>query len=191
MFSKVNVRSEIPVVLFVIAAAAMATGIFMIAQHPTTNDTGTASHASASQGEGKQAPEFNISAIGGGKINLKDYRGKVVVLDFWSIACGPCIDANQNLQRLYEDYQKLGLQVVGLSLDRDSGAVEEFLKTNPVNYPIGLATDDIIKNYGGIFAIPQTFVLDRNGRIVRKYEGFSELTSYQIEKMVKKLLSAG
>jgi len=189
LFGKLDFRKHIHLVLFVIAAAAGAMGIFMLVDRPATDIQGSSSRASASENKNKIAADFDIPAVGGGNICLKDYRGKVVILDFWSIACGPCIEANKKLQSMYDEYGKMGLQIIGLSIDRNILDVENFLKKNPIKYPVGLVTDDVIKGYGGIFGIPQTFVLDREGRIVKRYEGYSELSAYQMEKMVKKLLA--
>lgn len=140
--------------------------------------------------EGKPAPKFVAPAIGGGEIKLENYYGKVVVVDFWSIGCSPCIEANAHLDKLYRRYRDLGFVAIGLSIDREPEIVQEFLKRVPVSYPVGMATEDIIRKFGGIFAIPQSFVLDKNSNIVKKYEGFSNLSAYNMEELIKQLLKA-
>ena len=189
MFNKVFSSSNLPLALVLLAFVAMGGGVLILREQPGT--PAEVPVASTAKNPGRPAPDFDVVSVGGGRIRLSDYRGKVVIVDFWSITCGPCLDANEHLQRFYSDYKKLGLEIIGLSIDQYSEQVEDFIESYPVSYHIGMATEKVIRDYGGVFSIPQTYVLDREGRIVNKYEGYSELSAYQMERLIKKLLASG
>lgn len=184
-------RENLPILLAIVSALALSGGMYLLRSQPASPPESPASPAAVAEQEGKAAPGFDIKSIGGERISLDRLRGRVVVIDFWSITCGPCVDANEHLQELYDSFGQQGLSVIGLSIDKDEQAVKQFLRFNPVSYPVGLATDEVIRAYGGVFALPQTFIVDKDGKIVRKYEGFSALTAYQMERTIKKLLSQG
>lgn len=182
-----KVIKALPLALIGVALVTFSVGVYLLKSG--TNAGVSAAKSNEYQiAEGKPAPKFVAPAVGGGEIRLENYKGKVVVVDFWSIACSPCIEANAHLDKLYRTYRELGFVVIGLSIDRNVEIVQEFLKRVPVSYPMGMATDDTIRKFGGIFAIPQSFVLDKNGNIVKKYEGFSTLSAYNMEEVIKQLL---
>lgn len=184
-----KIMKAVPWAFVAIAVACLGFGLYLLTSESHSNISAAKSNEiKVEVAEGKPAPKFVAPAIGGGEIRLENYKGKVVVVDFWSIACSPCIEANAHLDKLYKAYRDLGFVVIGLSIDRNMEVVEEFLKRVPVSYPTGMATEDIIRKFGGIFAIPQSFILDKNGNIVKKYEGFSTLSAYNMEETVKRLL---
>ena len=77
--------------------------------------------------KGSQAPDFDIPALRGGRLRLRDFRGKVVMLDFWSVACAPCIYATAHLQKLYKKYGDKGFTVIGINLDMGSPMAKDFV----------------------------------------------------------------
>ncbi len=186
---KSTLRAGLPWVLLSIAAVSMLGGIVILMYNPMSGVSNAASGSKSYQKTAKYAPEFDVETIHGKRLKLSDLRGKVVVLDFWSITCGPCIMANQHLQQMHEKYRKMDLEIVGMSVDPVQKQVENFLETYPVDYTIALATNKVIRDYGGTFSLPETYIIDRNGKIVRKYEGYSALMAHQMETTVKKLLS--
>jgi thiol-disulfide isomerase/thioredoxin len=96
----------------------------------------------------------------------------VVILDFWATWCGPCRLEIPHFVEMQRKYGAQGLAVVGLSLDEDgANAVGPFVKKHDVNYTMLLARKEIADLYGGVVGIPTTFVLDRQGRIVKKFIG--------------------
>lgn len=133
------------------------------------------------------APPWALQDLRGKTVNLSDFRGKVVVLDFWATWCPPCREEIPHFVDLQKQYGGQGLAVVGVSLD-DVGpdAVADFVKKNNVNYTIVMGNGDVTERYGHIQGIPTTFVIDRDGNIVSKHAGFTEASV--IEGDVKKLL---
>ncbi len=108
----------------------------------------------------------------GKKFNLADYKGKVVILDFWATWCGPCREGIPDLISIQENY-KGKVVVIGISLDdeRTKENIVPFMKEYGINYPIVFGDSEVLTNYGGINAIPTSFIIDQKGNIVDKNIG--------------------
>ncbi len=127
------------------------------------------------------APEFKLSGLDGKPVTLADSRGKVILLNFWATWCGPCRAEIPDLVELQNKY-KDRLQILGLVVDDDDqDAIKDFVEKFGINYPVALATNDIRMQYGGIAALPTSFVLDAEGRIVQKHEGLRNPVLYETE----------
>ena len=127
------------------------------------------------------APDFKLAGIDGKPVTLADSRGKVILLNFWATWCGPCraeIPDLIELQNKYKDH----LQILGLVVDDDDpDTIKKFVGKFHINYPVALATDDLRLEYGGIPALPTSFVLDAEGRVVQKHEGLRDPVLYETE----------
>ena len=127
------------------------------------------------------APEFQLSGLDGKPISLAAARGKIVLLNFWASWCGPCRAEVPDLVELQERYMDR-LQVIGLVVDDDDmDAIHQFVKDFGINYPIGIAPSELRVQYGGIPALPTSFVLDTQGRVVQKHVGLRDPALYEIE----------
>lgn len=127
------------------------------------------------------APDFKLSGLDGKPVSLVASRGKVILLNFWATWCGPCRAEIPDLVELQSKY-KDRLQIIGLVLDdEDQQAIKEFVKEFQINYPIALATAEIRVQYGGIPALPSSFVLDAQGRVVQKHVGLRNPLLYETE----------
>ena len=127
------------------------------------------------------APDFKLTTLDGKPVTLADSHGKVILLNFWATWCGPCRAEIPDLIELQNKY-KDKLQILGLIVDDDDqDAIKEFIEKVGINYPVAIASNDIRFQYGGIAALPTSFVLDSEGRIVQKHEGLRDPLLYETE----------
>jgi peroxiredoxin len=153
------------IVRLLVAAALMALSTSMAADQ----DTVRAALRPANQR--KPAPEFTLQDSSGKTVSLKDYRGKSVLLDFWATWCHGCKLEIPWFAEFSRKYSAQGLTVVGVSLDSDGWkVVKPFIATSKVPYTIVLGNDAMAKTYG-IENMPDTFLIDREGRIAAAYSG--------------------
>ena len=138
-------------------------------------------------GPGDVAPDFALTDFNGKPMRLADYRGKLVLLNFWASWCGPCLEEMPRLSALQRNYGPLGLQVIGVSMDDEAAPAKQLLAKRPVIYPIGLGDDKLAERYGGILGLPQSFLIDRHGLILARYKGEAGLS--QIEATIKSQLT--
>lgn len=133
--------------------------------------------------EGPYPPNYN-TASSANNLNLSDFRGKVVVLDFWATWCPPCRKGIPDLVELKEEFKNDDVEIIGISLDSFTrgGATKNdvvpFMKEYGINYPIVIGDPNVAQNYGGINSIPTSFVIDKEGYIVSYYQGLVEKRAY-------------
>ena len=129
----------------------------------------------------QDAPAFLATDLDGQKISTADWKGKVVLLNFWATWCPPCraeIPMLIQLKDLYKDR----LVVVGVSLDDDPAEdVKKFAASNRFNYPVVMATRELVTEYGGVPALPTTFVINPDGKVVQKHIGLYRSSVYEGE----------
>jgi peroxiredoxin len=168
--------------LFVITLISLLGLVFVIqscSQENSKQDSATPQEVSvqqadppASESNAAQAPDFALKDAQGNLIKLSDYRGKVVILDFWATWCPPCRMEIPGYVKMYNKYKDDGLVIIGVSLDNDGWTpVRPFMKEYKIKYPIVLGNREIANAYGGVSAIPTTFIINRKGEIVEKKIG--------------------
>jgi thiol-disulfide isomerase/thioredoxin len=140
-----------------------------------------------SGGDHPDAPPISLTDIYGKKLDLADYKGKVVVLDFWATWCEPCRFEIPGLVEMQVKYAKQGFSVIGISMDDEPGPVVEFYKEFKMNYPVAVGNPRVGELYGGIFGLPTTFMIGRDGRIYAKHTGATG--SSVLEDEVQQLLA--
>jgi thiol-disulfide isomerase/thioredoxin len=127
------------------------------------------------------APPFLLRGIDGKIVSTADWKGKVVILNFWATWCPPCREEIPELVRLQEKY-KDKLLIVGASEDDDGPEkVEQFVQQHGMNYPVVMATKELVDNYGGVPALPTSFIINPQGRVVMKHTGLYEYDVYERE----------
>jgi peroxiredoxin len=128
----------------------------------------------------KTAPEFSLKDSTGKVVHLADYKGKVVLLDFWATWCGPCKIEIPWFIEFQRKYKVRGFEVLGVSMDEDGWkAIQPFATQAAINYRIILGDDKTGDQYGGIEALPTTFVIDREGKIASVHVGLSGRKEFQ------------
>jgi peroxiredoxin len=134
------------------------------------------------------APDFSLESLDGKTTRLSDYRGKAVLLNFWATWCGPCKIEMPWFVDLQNQYASRGLQIVGVAMDDGSKEdIAKFAKDMGVNYPILIGKESVGDEYGGVPALPQTFLIARDGKIVDKIVGLRGKA--EIEDAIKKALN--
>ncbi len=126
-------------------------------------------------------PPFSVQSFTGQTLNPAEWRGKVVILNFWATWCGPCRYEIPELMAMQKQFQG-SLQVVGLSVDDlPAPQVKSFIGQFGVNYPVAMADEKVQDEFGGILALPTTFIIDRQGRVVTKHIGLVPRDYYDAE----------
>jgi peroxiredoxin len=118
------------------------------------------------------APQFTLAAKGGSNVSLSQYKGQVVMINFWASWCGPCREEMPLLESIYKKYSKLGFTMIGVNVEPDSKAADEWLKATPVSFPILYDTDSKVSKLYEVAGMPSTVIIDRNGKLRKLHRGY-------------------
>lgn len=141
----------------------------------------------ATQSKSAFAPDFTLASTDGKTLKLSSLKGKVIILDFWATWCPPCRKGIPDLVDIKKQYGSKGVEIIGISVDQETkDEVVPFMKEYGINYPIVYGNMNVYQQYGGIRAIPTSFIIDKEGKIVASYEGLISKLAY--ENHIKKLL---
>jgi cytochrome c biogenesis protein CcmG, thiol:disulfide interchange protein DsbE len=135
----------------------------------------------------RTAPSFSRVDLNHRQVELTNYRGKVVLLNFWATWCAPCLTEIPGFVAWQQEYGGRGLQVIGISMDDEEQPVRVLYQKYQVNYPVVMGDEKLGETYGGILGLPVTFLIDRHGNIRLKHQGATDLTT--IESEIQGLLS--
>lgn len=138
------------------------------------------------KGEGAANLNFTLKAPDGGQVKLADYKGKVVLLNFWGTWCPPCRMEIPGFIELQDVYRDKGLVIVGIAVEDTPEAVRAYAAESKINYPLAMVQDDVDVAYGPMYGLPVSFIIARDGSICRKHLG--ELPKERAEQEIKALL---
>jgi thiol-disulfide isomerase/thioredoxin len=135
------------------------------------------------------APDFALQSLDGKTVRLSDFRGKAVLLNFWATWCGPCKIEMPWFVELQKEYASEGLQIVGIAMDDASPKeIADFAKEMGVNYPVLIGKEAVGDEYGGVQFLPESFYIDRNGKVLDKAFGLKGRG--EIEDDIKKIVAS-
>ena len=131
---------------------------------------------------GAEAPDFLTKDAAGGDLRLSDYRGKVVLLNFWASWCGPCKVEIPWFEEFERRYGGGGFAVIGISMDEGGwGVVRPYMDANRMEYAVGIGDAALARAYGGVESIPETLLIDREGRVAARHVGIVSKSDYEGE----------
>ncbi len=145
----------------------------------------------AAAAEERVVPSLTFTTLSGRDVSLSDYRGKVLVVNFFATWCLPCRLETPELVRLQNKYAGDGLQIIGLSMDKAHAreTVKGFVAEFKIPYPVGMIRPQATLSFGGVRRIPTTYVLDRQGGITDMILGYDG--SDRLESAIRRVLSEG
>ncbi len=143
--------------------------------------------ATASWAAGGSAADFTLpSVLDGKQYSLSQFRGKVVMINFFTFFCGPCREEMPSLNQIYKENQGRGYVTLGIGLASDPTQLRFLVKQLGLDYPVLVGNDQVAKDYGNVEVVPTTIIIDRQGNIVQKIVGSRSKADF--EKIIRPLL---
>lgn len=179
------------ILILILAAALLSSANVSCKKHDSVSgDRSFTAKNETTPEVGGIAPDFILKDLYGKDVKLSGYTGKVVLLEFWATWCPPCRASVPDLVGIQEKYRNKGFVILGISIDEGwdiTAKLNEFIKEYKINYTI-LIGDENVSNAYNVRGIPVTFLIDREGKIVNYYNGYSnsfaELISQEIDKII-------
>jgi peroxiredoxin len=151
--------------------------------------TAFAATSLASSGlEGQMAPDFALKSSSGQNLRLSEYRGDVVMINFWATWCGPCRQEMPELEAIYQKYQSLGFTILGINVDKDRAMAGKVLNSTPLSFPILFDSDNAVTELYQVDAMPTTVIVDRNGKVRFIHRGYKPGYEDEYVKQIKTLI---
>jgi peroxiredoxin len=136
----------------------------------------------------KAAPDFTVKRLDGTEVSLASLKGKVVMVNFWATWCPPCRGEMPDIEKLYAKTKGLPFEILAISSQESSGTVSGFLKSNKYTFPIYLDSSGSVSRKYGISAIPTTYIIDAEGKMVARMVGAYDYDSAAFESAIKALI---
>ncbi len=137
----------------------------------------------------RSAAEFTITGADGKPLKMSNYRGAVVLLNFWASWCGPCRQEMPILDRIHQRYEALGFAVIGVNVDEERGPAAHMLHEVPVSFPIGFDPNGMVSTVYSVDAMPTTVIIDRRGMVRYTHRGYQPGFEDQYIAQIKALVS--
>jgi peroxiredoxin len=141
--------------------------------------------------KGQPAPPLQVVTTAGQKVSLANYKGSVLILEFFATYCGGCKESIPHLMDITRQYGKQGVYVLGLDIGQGDTQddLKEFIADRRINYPVAMADDSIVFDGYGIRMIPSIFIINKKGVLIEKFDGFTDETRKIMDATVKKLIA--
>ena len=137
---------------------------------------------------GQEAPAFTLEDLDGNSVSLQDYKGKVLLINFWATWCPPCKDEIPSLNQLHKKYSGKDFAVIGISTDDKKKAIVKFIKKHKVDFIIPHDKDGKIMREYKVFSLPTSFLIDKQGNIVEKFLGPHDWVEKDFLKKIDNLM---
>ena len=145
-------------------------------------DESAVAQAAGGAEQREPAPDFSLRDANNHEVRLSDFQGKVVLLNFWATWCGPCKIEMPWFVEFQRKYRDRGFSVIAIAMDEEGWkVVRPFADRLKLNFPIVIGNDEVADNYGGIMALPTTYVIDRQGKVALMHQGLTSKGDYEDE----------
>ncbi len=179
-----NIKSYKLLIIFAIAGLvlALAAAGFLITQGGKQNEA----VSKAPQEKKELAPDFTLELMDGKKFNLNDYKGKPILINFFASWCLPCREEMPALEKIAHEYKPKGVIFLGIAVDDTEKKMKEFIARYGVTFPVGLDKTAAIQKSFGIYGIPTTYFIDKQGVINYSHSGSvtEELLQHELDKLL-------
>lgn len=135
------------------------------------------------------APDVTLKSTTGQNVRLADYKGKVIMINFWASWCGPCRQEMPLLEKMHKDYKDAGFVLLGVNVDAEAADRDKFLTETPVTFPILDDSQNTATEIFGVEAMPSTYFVDKNGNLAHLHKGYKPGEEADYIAVVKKLLA--
>lgn len=139
-------------------------------------------------GTGGPAPQFTLGSRAGKDVSLAQFHGQVVMLNFWASWCGPCRQEMPLLEGIYKKYGKMGFVLLGVNVEPDSQAAQEWLKQTPVSFPILFDKDSKVSKLYEVAGMPSTVIIDRGGKVRMLHRGYKPGDENEYQDSIRSLI---
>ncbi|TAM81042.1 MAG: TlpA family protein disulfide reductase [Acidobacteria bacterium] len=161
-----------------IVVAVAGVGVLWLALHPRQR---------APVKLGDRAPGFTLPQLPSGRLSLSQFKGQVVVLNFWATWCPPCVMEAPSLEQFATEMKSQGVTVIGVSVDENAQALSQFVQYYHVSYPVARDPRYSLTHRYGTYKLPETYIIDRDGRVAEKIIGATNWTDPRMITFVKSL----
>ncbi len=147
-----------------------------------------AASAAFAADSGGPAPAFTLTALTGGQTALSQYRGQVVLVNFWATWCGPCQQEMPLLDQMYKKYKPAGFTLIGVNVDKEEPAVKELLARKPVSFPVLLDPANQVSKAYHVDEMPSSVIIDRKGEIRYIHRGYRPGDENDYQDRIRQLI---
>jgi peroxiredoxin len=136
---------------------------------------------------GDRAPGFTLAQLPSGNLSLSQFKGQVVVLNFWATWCPPCVMETPSLEKFATQMKPQGVTVIGVSVDENGQQLQNFVQHYHLSYPVARDPSAALANSYGTYKLPETYIIGRDGRVAEKIIGATNWTDPRMITFVKSL----